>query len=116
MSFPSSGLIKALQYISGGGGEKGGGRLTTPWKINMEPTNHPFRKENDLRKTSRIMCKMLIFRCVGWLPPTKLRNQHLFHADKSSSFSPQLVSAPGAAASKRPVAVHVSYGTGDLGD
>ena len=22
--------------------------LFTPWKINMEPTNHPFRKENDL--------------------------------------------------------------------
>ena len=22
--------------------------LDTPWKINMEPTNHPFRKENDL--------------------------------------------------------------------
>ena len=22
--------------------------LYTPWKINMEPTNHPFRKENDL--------------------------------------------------------------------
>ena len=22
--------------------------LITPWKINMEPTNHPFRKENDL--------------------------------------------------------------------
>ena len=20
----------------------------TPWKINVEPTNHPFRKENDL--------------------------------------------------------------------
>jgi len=20
----------------------------TPWKINMEPTNHPFRKENDV--------------------------------------------------------------------
>ena len=20
----------------------------TPWKINMEPTNHPFRKEGDL--------------------------------------------------------------------
>ena len=20
----------------------------TPWKINMEPTNHPFGKENDL--------------------------------------------------------------------
>ena len=23
-------------------------RLTTPWKINMEPTNHPFRKEHYL--------------------------------------------------------------------
>ena len=22
--------------------------ITTPWKINMEPTNHPFRKENYL--------------------------------------------------------------------
>ena len=22
--------------------------IRTPWKINMEPTNHPFRKENDL--------------------------------------------------------------------
>ena len=22
--------------------------VTSPWKINMEPTNHPFRKENDL--------------------------------------------------------------------
>ena len=22
--------------------------IPTPWKINMEPTNHPFRKENDL--------------------------------------------------------------------
>ena len=24
-----------------------------PWKINREPTNHPFRKENDLNQTSR---------------------------------------------------------------
>ena len=23
-------------------------RVGTPWKINMEPTNHPFKKENDL--------------------------------------------------------------------
>jgi len=23
-------------------------RRTTPWKINMEATNHPFRRENDL--------------------------------------------------------------------
>ena len=35
-----------------------------PWKINMEPTNHPFGKENDLNQTSMIMCKMLIFRGV----------------------------------------------------
>jgi len=27
----------------------------TPWKINMEPTNHPFGKENDLNQTSVIM-------------------------------------------------------------
>ena len=25
----------------------------TPWKINIEPTNHQFRKENDLKQTSR---------------------------------------------------------------
>ena len=31
----------------------------TPWKINMEHTNHPFRKENDLR-----LCSMLIFQGV----------------------------------------------------
>ena len=23
-------------------------QIVAPWKINMEPTNHPFRKENDL--------------------------------------------------------------------
>ena len=28
--------------------EKAQNATTTPWKINMEPTNHPFRKENDL--------------------------------------------------------------------
>ena len=26
----------------------GNHQLNTPWKINMEPTNHPFGKENDL--------------------------------------------------------------------
>ena len=25
-----------------------GVKLDTPWKINMEPTNQPFRRENDL--------------------------------------------------------------------
>ena len=23
-------------------------KINTPWKINMEPKNHPYRKENDL--------------------------------------------------------------------
>ena len=27
----------------------------TPWKINMEPTNHQFRKENDLPNLQGIM-------------------------------------------------------------
>ena len=37
--------------------------LTTPWKINMEPTNHPFRKENALPKLKPPwLCSMLIFR------------------------------------------------------
>ena len=30
----------------------------------MEPTNHPFRKENDLNQTSMIMFQPLIFRGV----------------------------------------------------
>ena len=34
---------------------------TTPWKINMEPANQTFRKENDLNQTSRGLCSMLIF-------------------------------------------------------
>ena len=37
----------------------------TPWKINMEPTNHPFRKENDLPNLHcPWSCSMLIFRGV----------------------------------------------------
>ena len=36
----------------------------TPWKINMEPTNHSFRKENDLKQTSRELWSMSIFRGV----------------------------------------------------
>ena len=34
-----------------------------PWKINMEPTIHPFRKETDLPKLPWL-CSMLIFRGV----------------------------------------------------
>ena len=37
---------------------------TTPWKINMEPTNHPFRKENDLNQTSMIMFHVNL---QGWM-------------------------------------------------
>ena len=32
-------------------------RSGTAWKINMEPTKHPFRKENDL---PNLQCSMLI--------------------------------------------------------
>ena len=39
--------------------------VNTPWKINMEPTNHPFRKENDLNQTSMIMVQPFIFQGVG---------------------------------------------------
>ena len=40
----------------------------TPWKINMEPTNHPFRRENDdLSNLHEDMFQPLIFRGVGEL-------------------------------------------------
>ena len=42
----------------------------TPWKINMEPTNHPFRKENDLNQPSMIMFHDNFFRGVHF--PVKL--------------------------------------------
>ena len=29
-------------FVSGGGGKRGMPFFPTPWKINMEPTNHPF--------------------------------------------------------------------------
>ena len=34
---------------------KQNGNDVTPWKINVEPTNHQFRQENDLNQTSMIM-------------------------------------------------------------
>ena len=36
----------------------------TPWKIKMEPTNHPFRKEIGLPNLHDWLCSMLIFRGV----------------------------------------------------
>ena len=38
--------------------------ICTPWKINMEPTNHPFRKENDLNQTSMIMFHVNLQGCI----------------------------------------------------
>ena len=35
----------------------------TPWKINMEPPNHPFQRKR-IFQTSRELCSMLIFRGV----------------------------------------------------
>ena len=43
--------------------------MGTPWKINMEPKNHPFRKENDL-ETSMIMFHVNLPGCN----PVNLRN------------------------------------------
>ena len=44
----------------------------TPWKINMELTNHPFRKENDLKQTSLIV--MFHFNLQGCtLPPIVMK-------------------------------------------
>ena len=41
---------------------------TTPWKINIKPTNHPFRKENDLNQTSMIMFHINLQGCIlNWL-------------------------------------------------
>ena len=35
----------------------------TPWKINMQPTNHPSRKEHDLNQTSIITFHVSLQRC-----------------------------------------------------
>ena len=39
-----------------------------PWKINMEPTNHPFRKENDLPNLHGIMFHVNLPGCRCNLP------------------------------------------------
>ena len=41
-----------------------------PWKINMEPTNHPFGKENDLPNLHEDMFQPLIFRVVEIIEAT----------------------------------------------
>ena len=39
--------------------------LNKPWEINMEHTNHPFRKENDLNQTSMIMFHVNLQGCTS---------------------------------------------------
>lgn len=49
-----------------------------------------------------------------WVPSKRCRscnNERLFHADRSSSFAPELVQT---AEGPRPKAVHVGYGSGDI--
>ena len=48
-------------------------RVGTPWKINMEHINHPFRKENRLPNLHEDMFQPLTFQgCLlfvsGWVP------------------------------------------------
>ena len=40
-------------------------KLSTPLKVNMEPTNHPCEKENNLPSTSIFGFNMLISQCVS---------------------------------------------------
>ena len=47
------GLKKKTSFLHGHLGSKG--TLYTPWKVNMNPTNHLFRKDNYLNQTSMIM-------------------------------------------------------------
>jgi len=47
----------------------------TPWKINMEPTNHPFRKENDLNQTFMIMFHVNLRGCIKEKPEVVLMIQ-----------------------------------------
>ena len=47
--------------------------LAPPWKVNMEPTNHPFRKEYDLPSLHEDMFQPFIFRGVCLSKFLKLR-------------------------------------------
>ena len=53
----------------------------TPWKINMEPANHPFRKENDLKQTSMIMSHLNLQGCIfSVVSPSKPGGPYLRNA------------------------------------
>ena len=57
----SIGLVKSTKH------QKhllGGSIFSTPWKTNMEPTNHPFRKENDLPNLQGIMYHVTLQGCI----------------------------------------------------
>ncbi|CAK9068397.1 unnamed protein product [Durusdinium trenchii] len=50
-----------------------------------------------------------------WIPSKRCKScetEHLFHADRSSTFSPELVKT--LSGHQAPVPVHLSYGTGDI--
>ena len=58
------GLEQAIHLPGASSREALPGRVDTPWKINMEPENHLFEKENHLDQTSMTLGSMLIFRGV----------------------------------------------------
>ena len=43
--------------------------LYTPWKINMEPTNHPFRKEHELPNLHDYVPAVNLQGCIEGLLP-----------------------------------------------
>ena len=40
----------------------------TPWKLSMEPTNHPFRKETDLPNLHDYVLAVTLQGCSAWNP------------------------------------------------
>ena len=57
-----------FQPRDGGDPSQYGNIWDTPWKIDMEPQNYPFRKENDLNQTSMIMFHVNLQGC-RWVFP-----------------------------------------------
>ena len=49
----------------------------TPWKINMKPTNHPFRKDNELPNLhDYVYRRVSCFRCLLVLVFLRLSRRH----------------------------------------
>ena len=58
--------------------------VCTPWKINMEPTNQPFRKENDLPSLQGIMFHVNLPGCTTSIPTGFLCSQGSYTLKPSS--------------------------------